>query len=161
MTDAIDLFAPIQPNEGLGGLRLRCHISELSEFVVGLGVTRPGTYELTKPFEATYSFGDGSVRCAVDVRNGEVFKLIATRNYKGKFRERVHVGMAVRDALSVEPGLFYSEAEECILCKGIEGIVFDVPIEDPDPSEVLSLVVSSISVYAVEAFTEVGQKGNW
>jgi hypothetical protein len=161
MTKAIDLFAPIKPNRGLGGLQLRSHISGLSELLVGLGVSRPGTYELTRPFEATYSFGDGGVRCAVDVRNGKVFKLIATKDYKGKFGDRVHVGMTVKDAIAVEPRLFYSEAEECIFCKGVEGIVFDLPLEDPDPSEVPSLVITSIAVYAIEAFTATGQNGNW
>jgi len=161
MIEIIDLFAPIQPNHGLGGLQLRSHISALSELVAGLGVSRPGSYELTRPFEATYSFGEGGIRCALDVRNGKVFKLIAAEGYKGKFGDRIHVGMNVRDAILVEPRLFYSEAEECILCEGVEGIVFDVPVQDPDPSEVPSLVISSIAVYAVEAFTAAGQQGNW
>jgi hypothetical protein len=161
MIEANDLFAPILPNEGLGGLKLRSHISALSEMLVGLGVSRPGTYKLASPFEARYSFGDGSVQCAVDVRNGKVFKLIASRNYKGRFRERLHVGMVVEEAISLEPGLFYDEAEEHIFCRGVEGIVFDLPVDDPYPSEVPSLVISSIAVYATEAFTAGGQEGNW
>jgi hypothetical protein len=161
MTETFDPFAPIQPNKSLGGLQLRSHISTLSKLLVGLGITQRGDYKLISPFEARYFFGDGSIQCAIDVRNGRVFKLIATGLYKGNFADKIHVGMAVKEAFVVEPSLFYNEAEEHIFCRGVEGIVFDVPVIDPYPSDVPSLVISSIAVYAAEAFTADGQEGNW
>jgi hypothetical protein len=157
----VNLFDPIMPNESLGGLRLRVHVAQLTDLVAGLGVTTAGTYVLASPFEARFSFGDGDVQCGVDIRNGKVFKLIATKNYEGTFQGRIRVGMAVQDAFRIDPRLYYDEAEETILCRGIEGIVFDVPVDDPFPSEVPSLTISSIAVFAAEINTLAGQEGRW
>jgi len=156
----ISMLAPIVPNEGLGGLRLRTHVSELTELVHGLGVTKRGRYELVSPFEARYLFSDGSVQAAIDVRNGRIFKLIASKSYQGRFG-KVRVGMTVHDAIVEDPRLYYSEAEECILCRGIGGITLGVPVVDPEPSQVPRMLISEITVYAVEIETTEGQKGNW
>jgi len=113
---------------------------------------------MASPFEARYSFGDGSVQAAVDVRNGRIFKLIASKSYQGGFGA-IHLGMLVSDAMLADPRLHYSEAEECILCRGVSGITVNVPVIDPDPSEVPALRISDITVYAVEIETLEGQDG--
>jgi hypothetical protein len=156
----IDKLDPIVPNQGLGGLRLRAHLSEIDGLIRGLGVTKPGSYRMASPFEARYSFGDGSIQAAVDVRNGRIFKLIASKSYQGRFGS-IHVGMLVHDAMLADPRLYYSEPEECILCRGVSGVALNVPVIDPDPSEVPALRVSDITVYAVEVETEDGQEGRW
>jgi hypothetical protein len=156
----INMSAHIMPNESLGGLRLRIHVIEISELIQGLGVTRTGSYELASPFEARYLFGDGSVQAAIDVRNGCVFKLIASKSYQGRFGS-IYVGMAVRDAVRADPRLYYDEAEECIFCRDVQGIVFDVPVVDPEPSQLPALSISAISVYAVEIDTIEGMQGLW
>jgi hypothetical protein len=115
---------------------------------------------MAAPYEVRYVFGDGSIEAAVDVRNGRIFKLIASREYKGGFGD-VHVGMLVRDAIRVNPHLYYSEPEECILCEDLSGLVFDVPVRDPDPFSVLDLAISHIAVYASEIETPEGQDGKW
>ena len=156
----INLFEPIVPNQSLGGFRLRVHLSELAELIRGSGATSPRGYEMASPFEARYSFGDGSVRAAVDVRNGRIFKLIASKCYGGKFG-RIHLGMLVRDAMKFDPRLYYDESEEYILCRGVEGITMSVPVVDPDPQQVPHLSISDITVYAVEIDTAAGQGGDW
>lgn len=156
----ISIREPIIPNESLGGLRLRIHISEITKLVIGLGMASSGSYEMASPFEARYLFGDGSVKAAVDVRNGRIFKLIASKSYQGRFG-KIHIGMLVRDALLADPRLYYSEAEESILCRGVSGIRLDVPVVDPYPSEVPAMQISAISVYAIEIETKQGQDGNW
>jgi len=156
----INELEPIVPNHSLGGLRLRTHLSDLAELIRGLGVTSPGSYEMASPFEARYSFGDGSVQAAVDVRNGRIFKLIASKSYHGRFGA-IHLGMLVRDAMLTDPRLYYSESEECILCRGVSGITLNVPVIDPDPSHVPELPISDITVYAVEIETLEGQDGHW
>jgi hypothetical protein len=159
-TVEINTLEPIVPNHSLGGLRLRTHLSEIDELILGLGVTRPGCYEMASPFEARYSFGDGSVQAAVAVRNGRVFKLIASKSYQGGFGV-IHLGMLVREAMLADPRLYYSEAEEYILCRGVVGITLSVPVIDPDPSQVPALCISGITVYAVEIETLEGQDGHW
>jgi hypothetical protein len=136
-------------------------VSDLTDFLVGLGVSKPGRYELVTPFEARYAFGDGSIQCCVDVQNGKVFKLIATNNYSGTFDAKIRIGMLVQEAIQVDQRLYYDEAEEGLLCKGTQGIRFDLPIVDPLPSEVASLRIAAIVVYATESQTEQGQAGRW
>lgn len=157
----IDPIAPILPDQSLGGLRLRMHVTGFAHLITGLGVSKPGRYEMASPFEVRYSFGNGSVQCAVDVRNGKVFKLMAGPGYQGDFDGKLHVGMTVEDALRIQPGLHYSEVDECLLCRGIEGIAFHVPAVDPSPSEVPRLSISTIVVFAKEIDTLKGQAGEW
>lgn len=160
MTMKINTFEPIVPNHSLGGLRLRTHLSDIDELIRGLGATSQGSYEMASPFEARYSFGNGSVQAAIDVRNGRIFKLIASKSYQGRFGA-IYLGIPVRDAMLADPRLYYSEAEECILCRGVNGITLNVPVIDPDPSQVPALRISDITVYAVEIETMEGQDGHW
>jgi hypothetical protein len=156
----INTLDPIVPNSSLGGLRLRTHMSDMPELFRGLGITTLGSYGMASPFEARYLFGDGSVQASVDVRNGRIFKLIASKSYQGRFGA-IRVGMLVRDALLADTRLYYSEAEECILCRGVRGITMNVSAIDPDWSQVPWLPISDITVYAVEIETLEGQEGHW
>jgi hypothetical protein len=156
MAMRINTFEPIVPNCGLGGLRLRTHVSEIDDVIRDLA-TR---YEMVSPFEARYSFGDGSVQAAVDVRNGRIFKLIASKSYAGSFGA-IHLDMLVGDAILADPRLYYCESEEYIVCRGVDGITLSVPVMDPDPSDVPALRISAISVYALEIDTAEGQIGRW
>ncbi len=148
----LNLRGAIVPNVGLGGLRLRVHVSEMDDLVRGLGVTHPGSYKLAAPYEARYTFAAGAVEAAVDVRNGRVFKLIAGPGYEGNF-QGLRIGMLVRDAIRLNPSVYYDEAEELLMIRGIEGITLDVPEIDPPPSIVPGMRIAAISVYAVEIDT--------
>lgn len=157
----LQLDAEIIPNHGLGNLKLRLSICDLVELVTGLGVYKSGSFYLASPFEARYRLGEGQVEIAVDVRNGKVFKLIAYAGYKGKLFNKITVGMQVHQAMKLEPRLFYDEAEEVILCRGVQGLTIDIPEIDPPPNLVPEMEIKAISVFAEEINTLQGMKGHW
>ncbi len=157
----VSLASAIIPNEGLGGLKVRAHLADLQDLVMGLGLYQKGECRLAAPFEARYRLGDGEIEMSVDVRNGKVFKLTAGLGYQGLLCGTVGVGMAAGEAMRREPGLRYDEAEEAIVLDGCPGVLLDVPEVDPLPETVPALTISAISVYAAEAFSPAGQKGDW
>ena len=157
---SVNLEAPIIPNEGLGGLKLRSKIADMQDLFTGLGLYQSGSFELVAPFEARYRLGNGKVEVGVDVRSGKIFKIIAGPGYQGLLRGKVSVGMSVGEAMQHEPCLRYDEAEETVLLTGCPGVALDVPESDPLPELVPTLQISAISVYAAEAFRGEGQRGN-
>lgn len=157
----IDVTAPITPNEGLGGLLLRTRIVDVQDRFLVLGTTKSGTFKLSAPFDARYVLGKGEVTVAVDIRNGKIFMLSAGDGYKGSLWGKIFVGMVVKDAMEIEPKLYYDEAEGMILCKGRPGISIDVSKTDPPPEIVPEMIITYINVYAEETRTLQGQDGNW
>jgi hypothetical protein len=157
----LDIYAPIIPNASLGGFQLRVPVRSIQELLDGLGVIKEGSFQLVAPFEARYQLAEGAVEMAVDVRNGKIFKLIANAGYKGTLFGRIMVGMRVKEAIGIEPRLYYDQAEQFIYCEGVSGLAIDVPVIDPFPREVPDLIISSIAVYAREIATLQGQDGDW
>lgn len=157
----ISLASPIIPDEGLGGLKVRSRLADLQDLFLGLGLYKKGDCCLVAPFEARYRLGEGEIEVSVDVRNGKVFKLTAGPGYRGLLCGKIGVGMAAGEAMRRESGLRYDEAEEAIVFDGCPGVLLDVPKVDPPPETVPALTISAISVYAPEAFSPAGQKGNW
>lgn len=157
----LHLGADILPNQGLGGLTLRSNIRDFENLLSGLGVWQEGSFKLVSPFEARYTFGNGAIEVAVDVRNGKVFKLTAYAGYQGRLFNKITVGMSVQHAMKLEPRLFYDEAEEVIFCKDVQGLVIDIPEIDPPPNLVQKMTIYAISVYAEEIMTGPGLKGEW
>lgn len=157
----VDLDAPIIPNSSLGGLKLRMRVIDIQDTLIALGSTREGSVELGSPFDARYHFGEGEVTVAVDVRNGKVFMLCASLGYRGLLFGKIFVGMKVRDAMALEPHLYYDEAEEVILCKRVPGLSIDIPEIDPLPESVPEMTISAINVFAEETRSLEGQEGRW
>lgn len=149
--------APINPNEGLGGFRLRTPIGDLQDSIMWGKVS----YELLSFFEARYTFDDGEIAVGVDIRNGKIFKIMAYQGYRGKLFGKIRVGMLIKEAMELEPRLYYDEAEEVIFCRDVPGLVIDVPEIDPPPELVPGMAIKAIVVNAPEAFTSAGQRGNW
>lgn len=160
-SSSIRLDADIIPNQALGGITLRSNISDLEEGLAGLGAWKPGSFELVAPFEAKYKLGNGEIELYVDIRNGKIFKLAAGKGYRGKFCGNISIGMAVRQAMAIEPRLYYDESNELILCKDIAGLAMGVPEIDPLPETVPDMNIESIIVYATEIDTPRGQRGEW
>ncbi|MEK6300445.1 MAG: hypothetical protein AABO41_06955 [Acidobacteriota bacterium] len=157
----IELDAAIVPNSGLGGLSLRERLIEIQYLFEGLGHTQEGAFELAAPFDLRYQLGKGEVVVAVDVRNGKVFLLSASLGYRGYLFEHIFVGMKVKDAMVLEPRLYYDEAEELILCRGVPGLSLDVAEIDPPPESVPAMTISAINVFAQETQMLAGQRGEW
>lgn len=154
--------ADIVPNQGLGGLTLRINIQEIDHLLTDLLLRgREGFFHLASVFEARYKFEDYGIEVAVDVRNGKIFKLIARPGYGGKLFSKIKTGMRVKDAMNLEPRLYYDEAEEKVLCKDVSGVTIDIREINPNPEAVPSLNIYTISVYAEESMTLQGQSGCW
>lgn len=150
----IDIYEKIIPNESIGGLKLRTKLKDIQNLI-------KGKFQLTKPFEARYLLGNDEIEVTVDVRNGKIYQLTANSGYKGKLFDKIEVGMKVSKAMEYEPNLFYDEVEEAIFCKGVNGLIINLYEIDPPPEIVKNLTISSISVYAEEIDTIMGQNGNW
>jgi len=157
----IQLDGEIVPNVGLGGLRLRSKLFDIQDLIYAWASPDKPSYELISPFEARYRLGAGAVGIGVDVRNGKVFKLSAYPRYKGKLFGKIDVGMNIRDAITVEPSLYYDEADGLIRCLGVKGLAIDLSADDPPPELVPTLKIAAISVFAEEVNTAEGQTGNW
>lgn len=157
----LNLNAPIVPDYGLGGFVLRTSLIEIQDLIAGLEVFAPGSYRLVNPFEARYTLGSGEVEIGVDVRNGKIARLVARPGYKGSLFGKILVGMKVAEAFELEPRLYYDEAEETILCRGVPGVALDVSEIDPPPELVPAMLIDAISVTPHELHFLAGQKGNW
>lgn len=153
---------PILPAEALGGFALRDHLGALDDLLMDLylrNLQGARWYQLAHIYEARYDLGP--VQVSVDVRNGKVFKLIASEGYRGKLFDKIHVGMNAGEAMALEPRLYYDEAEEGIYVKDCPGVVLEVPEDDPWPEEVPSYPISAIAVYVPEVWTAEGMRGRW
>jgi hypothetical protein len=157
----LNLDAPILPNEGLGGLKLRARIIDVQECFVSLGLIGKEAFELVSPFDARYHLADKKVTVGLDVRNGKIFMLSAKTGYRGLLFGKIKVGMRVEDAFKLNPSLYYDEAEEMILCRDYEGVSIDIPEIDPPPETVPQMTISAINVFAAETRTLKGQNGYW
>lgn len=157
--------APIVPDCSLGGLRLRTSISEIQDTIMELYskylVSNKKTFSLPTPFEARYEFGEGEVIAWTDIRNGKIFKLTACSGYSGTLFGTIHVGMKIKDAMIIEPNLYYDDILEVVACKGCPGLAIDLPEADPPSVLVPQMEIKAINVYAAEALTPTGNKGIW
>jgi hypothetical protein len=157
----LDITAPIVPDFGLGGLILRTKLVDIQELFFDRGTMVPNSYELVAPFEARYHFGEREITVAFDARNGKLARLTAGTGYKGFLFERIFVGMKVLEAMKLEPLLYYSEAEEVLLCHGVEGLSIELPESDPPIELVPQMTIKAISVYPRELLYLQGQEGRW
>jgi hypothetical protein len=159
---AIDIFAPIMPNCGLGGLVLRANVRDLQQFLLldSDGLPDPRWFRLSRPFEARY--GLGCVEAIVDVRNGKIARLIARRGYSGLLFGAIGVGMRMGDLPSWGTRWWFDDAEALVFRRDEPGVSLHPSVEDALPEEVESLTVESISVFAPEAWESVGgAEGMW
>jgi hypothetical protein len=116
---------------------------------------------MTSAYEARYALDGGIVQIAIDVRNGKVFKLIAGDGYKGKLFGRIAVGMPVAEALAADDRMYYDEAAELLLIRGVDGVALEVPLDDPTSEEAVVSHISAISVFVPEIETLAGIEGRW
>jgi len=153
--------APIEPDAGLGGLTLRTPISGIGDIALALLERYDGEWarvcEVYPLWEARYLLGPIAV-CA-DIRSGRIFKLIADTGYTGALFGALRVGMPVREALRLEPRLYYDEDEELLLVRDCPGVALDVRFDmapsafiwDADSSERWADgVIAAIAVFAPE-----------
>lgn len=148
----IDRQAAIIPGKGLGGVPLGAPVTELREHLTGF-LTHPHgrdgepLFFLASPYIAIYRFEDHSVKVSVDVRTGEIFMVSAVKGYGGTLNGVLRPGMSVREALKVEPDLYFWEAQSALFFRGLDGVLLELSDPDPDPEDVPQLGVEDIVVY--------------
>lgn len=125
-----DLKAEIIPNRSLGGIILRTPLKILlNDIERTYLLPKEFDYEIPNPGLVVYTFNNG-ITIDADIRAGKVRQIGSGINYDNDYYG-VRVGMKVSDAMNVLPELYYDEAESVIYCKGVEGIEFYLPYEDP------------------------------
>ena len=150
---ALDLDAPIISGASLGGLTIPIHITKLRDLLIPMSYKSdfscgsPGRFAL---FTMRYQLFGGALKIDVDVRNGNVEQLLAGEGYRGSLLDTFSIGMTVRDAMILEPNLYYNEALSTIEFEGIPGVGMDVPVYDPFPHEVPDMIISAIYVFVPE-----------
>lgn len=161
-------YTEIIPDMSLGGVRLRLNIDEIENNLRLMSVEDYNSerLNLSPPVidpncTSDYFVEDLPIRISVDNRNKKIFRITAYEGYKGKLFGEIFVGMIVENAFKAYPDLYYNEAEEVILCKGVNGISIALPIEDPLPNELPPLQIYAISVFASETYSRKGIDGTW
>jgi len=153
------LNAAIIPAQESGYFLLRTKLIDIQDLFFGLFKESP--YRLASPFEARYDFGRGEIQVCVDVRNGKVFKIIVSEGYRGLLIGKIKVGMLVREAMALEPALYYHEPTEIILHRSYPGVGMEVDAIDPYAEAVPDMCIAYISVFIPELHTLDGHKGLW
>jgi len=160
--------AEIIPDNCLGGIELRVSIDDIENDLRLMSVEDYNSEKLnlSPPVinpncTSDYFVEDLPIRISTDNRNKKIFRITAYKGYEGKLFGKIFVGMTVENAFSACPDLYYNEAEEVILCKGVKGISIALPIEDPLPNELPPLRIYAISVFASETYSLKGIEGSW
>lgn len=143
-----DICAPIEPGIGLGGVKLRTHISELFDTVRNLSVadssTGPhprGKAYLQSAYHVAYEFPEG-ISLFFNLVNGKLYKLAAGENYQGSLFEILRVGMPFEEASSLEPRLEFDDLEEVFVIQGVGGVAIE--------TDGLNQRITAITVYVTE-----------
>jgi hypothetical protein len=157
-----DVTADIVPGKSLGGVNIGASITDFQDDLQQLYLPpRPQEYKLVSPFEAYYTVAKGRIIIAVDVRNGKIYKVCAMFGYTGLLFGKLRVGMNIKEAMSLEPRLYYDEAEELLFIKGIKGLSLGVPASDPYVHEVPSMRIHNICVELEDILSLRVCEGRW
>lgn len=142
----IDINSPIIPWVGLGGVKLYSHISQFYDLIDKMD----GKSSLLVKFFVRYEIKD-SVDLWFNLMNGKLFKITASKGYKGLLFDKIHVGMHIDEVLRIEPSFEYDDFEEVYVSP--KGVFIET-----DPVE---LTVLWISVYVKELDNDDFERGNW
>jgi len=125
----IDLYAPIIPQVGIGGLELSTHIKKYKELVSSFSRLDTVTLEdrsvsLFSPFHIAYEL-QNTLIMVFDVLTGNLQRICACKDYKGVLLKKLRVGMLMEEAIRLEPRLKYDELEEYFYIEGVAGVTIE------------------------------------
>ena len=128
----LDLYAPIIPQVGLGGLKLSTHIKEYKELVSSFSWLDIVTLEnksisLFSPFHIGYELQDTLIM-TFDVLTGKLQRICAIQCYKGFLLNKLKIGMPMEQAMKLEPRLKYDELEEYFYIQDLHGVVIEADV---------------------------------
>ena len=112
----IDIYAPIIPYEGLGGIKLYSTREELKDILEMDGVTKD-----KEPWGGAIQYYiEYKISLIFCVANDKLYKIAALEGYKGKAFGKVGIGMTEKELVEAEPSFIYDDFEEIwITHKGI------------------------------------------
>ncbi|MBD1584033.1 hypothetical protein [Pseudoalteromonas sp. S16_S37] len=151
----------IMPNMGVGDIYLRRTLSEYSKLLAEK--KSQNLLEVKDLDDGTqiYHLIDMYLELFVDKRNGKICKIAMLKGFEGSFEEKIYVGMTIPEACKNDSRLYFKESESLMFFEGVKGICVELGVDDPWPEELKNLYVDSIAIFAEEAFTFEGTKGNW
>lgn len=103
----IDIYAPIIPYEGLGGIKLYSTMKDLRNIITGKNVVPEVIFNEWIRFNV-----DDFVSLEFDLFNGKLFRIGALENYKGTLFDKIYIGLPEEDLLKIEPTFVYDDFEE-------------------------------------------------
>lgn len=160
----VDKNAPIVPGISLGGINLRIHLKDCYDLVKSFSWIdkknyRNASVSLYSDFHIGYELQDTLV-LVFHVMNGKLMKIIAKKNYKGKY-ENITVGMSILRARHIVKGFEYDEDEEYYYIKGIKGIIFDADANN-EYIEAITVYINELDEYQGDfSRWEDLEHGNW
>ncbi len=164
MTEAIDIQAPILPNEGLGGVKLRTHIKEMYDLLNPHVYSHEWVYRFEGPFYVHYELKD-TIRFVFHVLNGKLIKIGALEKYQGHLFHKIGIGMKVGDAANIEPRLYLDAVEDVLYIKDVPGVALETENPYLSPEQDPHQKIIAITVYIAEMhgthWTKEHERGNW
>ena len=104
----IDIYAPIIPYEGLGGIKLYSTREELKDILEMDGVTKD-----KEPWGGAIQYYiEDKISLIFCVANDKLYKMSALQGYKGKAFGKVGIGMTEAELVEAEPSFVYDDFEE-------------------------------------------------
>lgn len=103
----LDIFAPIVPFEGMGGIKLYSTRAELWSLLEMKGVNSRVLYDEWIEYNI-----QNYVQLLFHIKNNKLFQISTLDNYKGKLFGKIGVGMTEQELVKLEPTFVYDDFEE-------------------------------------------------
>ncbi|WP_099190494.1 hypothetical protein [Tepidibacter mesophilus] len=158
----IDIYAPIIPGRGLGGVELRTHLNEYYDVLNNFDWRNKKNWipECMSSFHVGYKKENICIMI-FDILNGKLMKMTALKDYEGILLDKIKIGMSLEEALEKEENLIYDDEEECYKIQGVNGVIIE-----PDAYykyiESITIYISELDEFQNDfAKSEEIYKGKW
>ncbi len=141
----LDIYAPINPFEGFGEIKLYSTRDELKELLEKQNVSETVVNDWIR-----YDI-DNSIELFFHSKNNKLFRITTLDNYRGLLFEKIGVKTSKEEMLKIEPTFVYDEFEE--VWESPKGVFIEMDAETD--------VVRWISVYIPELDSEEFEECKW
>lgn len=142
----LDVYAPIIPFEGLGGIKLYSTREELKELLEQKGTASKIIFDEWIQYDI-----QDSIELLFHLKNDKLFRITTLDDYKGKLFGKIGVGITEKELLEVESSFVYDDFEEVWVSD--KGVFVET---DGETNR-----VRWISVYIRELDSEDFENANW
>ena len=109
-----NLNAPIIPNQSAGGFQIGKHISQyaadIQQFFYKSSEGTDISARLYSKFRIQYRWEE-NILLDFDIITGQLLLIGVLSNYKGQLLGKISLGMTIKEALIIEPNLYYDDFE--------------------------------------------------